>query len=321
MIVPAQKRDRPERVSRPAAPPARADHADRTSDSVARVGGLQSSDDLERVGTPPGGAVRTRLRGARRAPHPTLALAVTIGIGWALWDLARVIGILPTSQTPSVESMVASAATGLADGTLLGPLGETVVTVLCGLAASVVIGIPVGLLMGRLRIADEALGLTVDLLRPIPAVALVPVAVVVLGLGLRMQVSLIAFAAVWPIVFNTRYGARNVDSVMTDAARLAGLSPFATVRRVVLPASLPSVLTGIRLATAVAVVLTVVTELVASGTGLGSYVSSRQQVGDVQHAFAGVLLAAFLGTALNGLVRLLEGRVVAWHHAQQTAAP
>jgi len=249
-----------------------------------------------------------------------LALAACVVLGAALWDAARSAGILSTTQTASVEAMVGTAASGLADGSLLGPLGETVLTFLCGLAVSVLIGLPVGLAMGRFRLVDEAFGVTVDVLRPIPAVALVPVAVVVLGLGLRMQISLIAFAAVWPIVFNARYGARNVDSVMIDAARLAGLSGWAMMRRVVLPASLPSVMTGVRLATAVAVVLTVVTEIVASGTGLGNYVTASQQVGDVDDAFAGVLLAALLGTGANSLVRLLENRVIGWHHAQQVAA-
>lgn len=252
-----------------------------------------------------------------REPHPALALAACVVVGAALWDLCRSLGLISRAQTASVEDMVRAIVSGVLDASLLTPLGQTLLAFLCGLAASVVIGLPIGLLMGRARLADEALGLTVDLLRPIPAVALVPVAVVVLGLGLQMQVTLVAFASVWPIVFNARYGARNVDSVMIDAAKLAGLSRFAMMRRVVLPASLPSIMTGVRLAAAVAVVLTVVTEIVASGTGLGNYVAERQQVGDVDHAFAGVLLAAVLGTAVNSLVRAFENRVVAWHFAQQ----
>jgi len=277
------------------------------------------SGGAETPGTTAGGTIR-RSHHSWREPHPAVALAACVVLGAALWDAARSAGILSTTQTASVEAMVGTAASGLADGSLLGPLGETVLTFLCGLAVSVLIGLPVGLAMGRFRLVDEAFGVTVDVLRPIPAVALVPVAVVVLGLGLRMQISLIAFAAVWPIVFNARYGARNVDSVMIDAARLAGLSGWAMMRRVVLPASLPSVMTGVRLATAVAVVLTVVTEIVASGTGLGNYVTASQQVGDVDDAFAGVLLAALLGTGANSLVRLLENRVIGWHHAQQVAA-
>jgi NitT/TauT family transport system permease protein len=270
------------------------------------------------------GALGVRGRpGARhswREPRLVVASAACLVLGAAAWDLARTLGVLPAKQTASAEAIAWAGASGLADGGMLGPLGQTVLTFLCGLAASVLIGLPAGLAMGYWRIADESLGLTADALRPIPAVALVPVAVVVLGLGLRMQVALIVFAAVWPIVFNARYGARNVDSVMIDAARLSGLSRWATLRRVVLPASLPSVMTGIRLAAGVAVVLTVVTEIVASGTGIGNYVTSREQIGDAEHALAGVLLAALLGAAVNGLVRLIESRVIGWHHARQGAS-
>lgn len=263
---------------------------------------------------------RPRVGHSWREPQPVVASAACIVLGAAVWDLARALGVLPARQTASAEAIIWAGASGLADGSMLGPLAQTVLTFLCGLAASVLIGLPVGLAMGHWRIADEGLGLTVDALRPIPAVALVPVAVVVLGLGLRMQVALIVFAAVWPIVFNARYGARNVDSVMIDAARLSGLSRWATLRRVILPASLPSVMTGVRLAAGVAIVLTVVTEIVASGTGIGNYVTSREQVGDAEHALAGVLLAALLGAAVNGLVRLIDRRAISWHHAQRGAS-
>ena len=210
-----------------------------------------------------------------------------------------------------------AAANGIVDGTLIQPLRQTITSFAAGLGAAIAIGVPVGMAMGRSRFADEALSMTVDALRPIPAVALVPVAVVVLGLGLRMQVALIAFAAVWPIVFNTRYGAHNVDATMTDAARLSGLSRPATMVRVVLPASMPSIMTGFRLAAAVAVVLTIVTEMVASGTGIGYFVDTRLQVGESAQALAGVLLAALLGWMVNITMLKIENHVIGWHLQQQ----
>lgn len=267
-----------------------------------------------------GGGRGAPARRSWQEPHPAVALLACIVVGSVLWDVGRSAGVISTTQTASFEDMVTTAVRGLIDGSLLAPLGETVLTLACGLALSVMIGLPIGLAMGRSRAADATLGLTVDVLRPIPAVALVPVAVVVLGLGLRMQVSLIAFAAVWPIVFNARYGARNVDPVMIDTARLAGLSRWRTMARVVLPASMPAVMTGIRLAAAVAVVLTIVTEIVASGTGLGYDVTTSQQVGDTDRAFAGVLLAALLGTVVNSGVLLLEKRITGWHQAQQVTS-
>ncbi|MCL3816936.1 ABC transporter permease [Aeromicrobium wangtongii] len=260
----------------------------------------------------------SRSRGRVRAVVMSVGrLVITVLVIGVLWNGLRILGVLPTDQVPAAGTVVRTTVSLLGDGTLVDPLGETVRAFLAGLAASVVIGVPLGFLVGRLQLADDALGLTLDLLRPIPAVALVPVAVVVLGLGLTMQVALIAFASIWPIVYNTRYGARNIDPLLVDASRLVGLSRTAMAWRVLLPAALPSIMTGVRLAAAVAVVLTIVTELVASGTGLGYFVSTTQQAGDNDSAFAGVLLAALLGTVVNALVRLMEQRLTSWHTHRQ----
>ena len=149
--------------------------------------------------------------------------------------------------------------------------------------------------------------------------ALVPVAIVLLGLGSKMQVPLIVLAAVWPVVFNTSYGVRNADPALIDSARSTGLSRVAVVRRVVLPAALPAILTGVRLAAAIAVVLTVVTEIVASATGLGHYVSLTQQAGRYDDSLAGVVLAGLFGCLVNGGLVLLESRVLSWHRGMNRA--
>lgn len=262
-------------------------------------------------------------RPRRRLPGGTVLVigqgAVGILVTLVLWQLLRVAGVLPSTSVPAPWTVFGALATELASGALVTPLRETVTVFSYGLLVTLVVAVPLGLLVGLSQWTDAALGVLFDVVRPVPAVALVPVAIVLLGLGTRMQVPLIVLAAMWPVVFNTSYGVRNVDPALLDSGRSLGLSRLALIRRVVLPAALPAILTGVRLAAAIAVVLTVVTEIVASATGLGYYVSLTQQSGRYADSLAGVVLAGLFGCVVNGVLVLLESRVLSWHHGMTRA--
>lgn len=246
--------------------------------------------------------------------------AVGILVTLALWQLLRLVGVLPSTSVPAPWTVFGALAFELSSGALVTPLRETVTVWSYGLLVTLAIGVPLGLLVGLSRWADAAFTLLFDVVRPVPAVALVPVAIVLLGLGTEMQVPLIVLAAAWPVVFNTSYGVRNVDPALRDSGRSLGLSRLALVRRVVLPAALPPILTGVRLAAAIAVVLTVVTEIVASATGLGHYVSLTQQAGRYQDSLAGVVLAGLFGVVVNAALVLLESWVLSWHRGMTRAS-
>jgi len=260
---------------------------------------------------------------ATASPRPTLRLAegprslakgvvgALVAIG--LWELLRLLGVLPRSIVPSTWTIITTLVSELASGELSHPLGQTLLTWAYGMLATIAVAVPLGVLVGLSRWADAATSLIFDVLRPVPAVAFVPVAVVLLGLGMQMQVPLVVLAAVWPLLYNTRYGVRNVDPAQIDSGRSVGLGRFAMIRRVVLPSALPSILTGLRLSASIAVVVTIVTELVAAATGLGQYISLSQQAGQYAQAFAGILLAALFGCTVNAGTVLLESRAIGWH--------
>lgn len=231
----------------------------------------------------------------------------------AAWELLRAAGVLPRDLAPSF----AKIAPTFFDETFSGDLGtalfETLRSWAAGMGVTLLIGIPVGLLVGLSRWADAATTLLFDFLRPVPAVAFVPVAVVFFGLGVRMQVFLICIAAVWPIILNTRFGVRDVDPMQLDVARTVGIGPVRRLWRVTLPAALPAIFTGVRTSASIAVVLTVVSEIVASNTGIGGYLATAQQDNLPAEAFAGLLMAGIFGYAVHLATEPLEARVLGWH--------
>jgi NitT/TauT family transport system permease protein len=246
-----------------------------------------------------------------------LRIRAAKGLGGVLaavlvWEVLRALSVLPADNAPSVGAILAATARDLGAGPLATAAAQTAYAWAAGFLVTVLLAVPLGALVGLARWADATTALLFDFLRPIPAVALVPVAIVLLGLGLRMQTFLIVFAALWPLLFNTRYGVRNVDPLLLDSGRVMGLGRLALVRRVVLPAALPAIFTGLRLSASIAVVVTVVTELVAAGTGLGHYIDLYQQVGDAPEAFAGVLVAGVFGYLVNVAMLAADRWAVRW---------
>lgn len=246
-----------------------------------------------------------------QVPEPIKGAIGFIG-AVALWEVLRALNVIPPAVVASTWDICGAMSHGIASGELLVPLRETVGTWVVGLFATILVAVPLGLLVGLFRWADAATSLLFDIIRPVPAVALVPVAVVLLGLGRPMQVPLIVLAAMWPLMYNTRYGVRNVDPLLIDSGRSVGLTRIALLRRVVLPSSMPSVLTGLRLSATIALIVTIVTELVAAATGLGQYISLTQQAGSYAASLGGVLLAAILGTAIHTAAVLVEARIIGW---------
>src|SRR6266545_432353 len=244
-----------------------------------------------RADVPPGGAAPSAPGVVRRTVARSAKGGAGVLAAVGIWETLRALSVLPDDNAPSAWAILAATARELAQGPLATAAAQTAYAWAVGFLVAVAVGVSLGVLVGLSRWAEAATGLLFDFLRPIPAVALVPVAIVLLGLGLRMQTFLTVFAAVWPMLFNTRYGVRNVDPLQIDSARVQGVGGVELVRRVVLPAALPSIFTGLRLSASIAVVVTVVTELVAAGTGLGHYIDQNQQVGNAPEAFAGVLAA------------------------------
>jgi ABC-type nitrate/sulfonate/bicarbonate transport system permease component len=176
------------------------------------------------------------------------------------------------------------------------------------------IGIGLGLLMGSSRRTRRALEPVVELARATPAIAILPVAIVLLGVGDEMQVSVIAFGVTFPVLVNTIEGVRGVSPETRDTASMLHVGAVERVVRVYAPSALPSIVAGLRVAISIGLILVVVSEFFASGEGLGYYIRFQQAQFDVTAMYCGIVFLGLLGYTLNRLFLLVEHRVLFWHY-------
>jgi ABC-type nitrate/sulfonate/bicarbonate transport system permease component len=176
-------------------------------------------------------------------------------------------------------------------------------------AIAVLVGIPLGLNATARRAATPI----VEFLRAIPPPALLPLAIVVIGVGNSMKVAIIAFVCLWPVLLNTIDGIRGIDPTLNDTTRSYGVRGLTRLRLVVLPAASPQIFAGMRTSLSLALILMVISEMVASTNGIGFFVLQSQRSFAIPEMWSGILLLGILGYVLNLIFILVERRVLAWH--------
>lgn len=217
-----------------------------------------------------------------------------------------------TSYVPPPSQIFAALWTGLLDGDISSQIGVTLSVYVRGLALASALAIFIGILMATYRPVFDALKIIVEFLRPVPSVAMIPLAILFFGLGATMRISVISYAAFWPLLINTIYGVRAIDPLALDVARNFGITGAAALWRVTLPSALASIATGFRISATIALVVTITTELIAGNSGIGFYISQMEQANRLPPMYAGILLTGILGYLLNSLFVTLERRIVFW---------
>jgi len=181
-----------------------------------------------------------------------------------------------------------------------------------GYLAAVVIGIALGVLFGVSRTARLMSSPIVSLLRSTPAVALIPLSIVLFGVGTEQKVALIAFVCCWPIVLNTADGIASLDQTMLLSARTYGIRGPQLVREVILPGISPRIFAGMRVSLSLAILLLVTSEMVAANSGIGFFVWEAQVTFSIPNMWAGIILLGLMGYGFNALFTLVERRVCRW---------
>jgi len=228
------------------------------------------------------------------------------------YECIRATGIVDPRDLPSFAAIVRAAAMGLAGGELARALLATVSAWALGLLIAAAIGIAGGTALAMLPRIEVATRPILEFLRPIPSVALIPVALLVLGIGLQMQLFMIAFASVWPVLFSTKAGVESVDPRFLETGRIFHLGRLAQVFRIVLPNALPSIATGVRTASAIALVLAITVEMLTGQTGIGFYIENVRLNGLITDMWAAILVTGILGYLVNTLFMMLERLVLPW---------
>jgi ABC-type nitrate/sulfonate/bicarbonate transport system permease component len=233
----------------------------------------------------------------------------------ALWEAVPRLGIASEDYFPPVTRVAGALGTELGDPAFWTAFRDTLTGWALGLLVAVTAGIAAGVVISVVPGLREATASTIEFLRPIPSVALIPLAVLLYGTELRSVLVLVVYASFWQVLIQVLYGVQDVDPVAEETARSYGLAPWARIRYVLWPTALPYVMTGVRLAAAVALILAVTAELVIGAPGLGARIAVAQTSQAVPEMYALVVVTGVLGLLINVGARTVERRVLAWHQS------
>lgn len=220
---------------------------------------------------------------------------------------------LPADVLPPLSSIAAALAAELGTATFWRAVGDTLLQWALGLTIAVVGGTGVGVVLGSVPLLRRATASTVEFLRPIPSVALVPLAVLLFGTQLRSALVLVVYASFWQVLVQTLHGVADVDPIADQTARSYGLGRWARVRYVLWPTAQPYVATGVRLAASVALILAITAELIIGSPGLGREITAAQSGGATALTYGLIMVTGVLGLIVNVGVRAVERRVLRWH--------
>jgi ABC-type nitrate/sulfonate/bicarbonate transport system permease component len=245
---------------------------------------------------------------ASRAPGVLL-----IGIALVFWEFSARSGLVDSPNFPPVSEILNTGWGLVTDGLLIENTVDTLRRMLLGYSIAAVVGVTLGIVMGYYRPIYNLLEPTIELLRPIPAPAYLPVLILFLGIDDLMKVTLIVVAAFFPIVLNTYAGVRSIDPVLMGTARTFGLSNRSALREIVLPAASPAIFTGLRISLAISLILAILSEMVASTNGLGFLILEAQRTFRAPMMYVALFTLAILGYLLNWTFLRIERRVLRWH--------
>lgn len=237
----------------------------------------------------------------------------------ALEAAARAVHL--QSDSLAAPSQIALAfADSARDGSLWLWTRDTLVSTFAGLAIGASIGLLLGLMLGLWPLLDRSLEVTIESIRPIPSVALLPIGLIALGFGYRMEIAIVAFACIWPLLILARAAVRGVEPRLLEVARALKLGPAAQVTKIVIPAALPRIFVAFRLAAGVALIVAVTVEITANPLGLGAAIMTAQQALRPDLMLALLVWIGVIGFALNaGLIQVQRRLFGA--AAMQEAAP
>jgi sulfonate transport system permease protein len=229
-----------------------------------------------------------------------------------LWQLSSSTGLLPDRKLASPASVLATAWNLTANGVLPHNVAVSLGRAILGLVIGATLGVTLGVISGLSRAGEDMLDATVQMLRTLPFLGLVPLFILWFGIGETPKIAMVALGVFFPLYLNTFGGIRSVDDGLVDAARSCGLSRLGLVRHVVLPGALPAVLVGLRYSLGLAWLSLVVAEQVNADSGIGYLMNNAREFIQTDVLVLALAVYALLGLATDALVRFIERGALAW---------
>jgi ABC-type nitrate/sulfonate/bicarbonate transport system permease component len=249
-----------------------------------------------------------------------LGLAGLAGLLVLVEALPR-LGLVDDRYLPPTTRILKALGDEISTGELWRALGDTLYAWAVGLIIAVVAGVVAGIAIGAVPVLRAATASTVEFLRPIPSVALIPLAVLLYGTDLGSTLLLVVYASFWQVLVQVLYGVADVDPVAAETAHSFRFTTWGRIRYVLWPTALPYVFTGIRLAAAVALILAITAELVIGAPGLGQSIAVAQTSGAIPTMYALIAVTGLLGVAINLAARAFERRSLSWHQSVRGEIP
>jgi len=258
----------------------------------------------------------------RKNPYAWLNVALpvaTVAAVLLLWQAVTVGGVVSPAQFPTMSSTMAALGGELASGRVWPAVGATLIGWLIGMIITISLGLVVGTVLAFNGFAQRSAAPVIEIFKAIPAIAILPLVILVARSTLPMKVFLVCFAAFWPFLIQVIYGVRSMDPIVLDTAKALGIRGPRRFLAISIPSAAPYLVTGIRIASAQALILCVVAEIVGGAAGIGRNILLAQNSGVVAYPtmYAYIIVAGVLGIALTGAFFLLEKRVMHWHESQR----
>jgi NitT/TauT family transport system permease protein len=260
--------------------------------------------------------------GSHLLSRAATALRVVLGIiiFFLILEFVTRLELVPPIYLPRASTVVRRMVELLQDPKFLRHVLATLHAWAVGLALATLISVPIGILIGTSELTYKMTSPLIEFMRPIPSVALIPLGILLWGQGFSMKVILVAYAATWPILFNTVYGVHDVDPIAVQTARCFGLKQTAILRRICLPSAAPFIFTGIRISAAIGLIVVIGAELLASAdSGIGSYILFVSlNGGQMDSVLAGAAIAGIIGAMINSALGLVDRRFFGWRYLGAT---
>ncbi|NGO75667.1 ABC transporter permease [Streptomyces sp. YC504] len=279
---------------------------EKTLDEVAPAPEVRAAP----VALPP--VERTAARRAGRLAFSALTKSIAIAALLLTWEIAPRLGLVDRIFLPPFSEVAVAWWELLGSGELAEHTWASLTRSLTGFGLAVAIAVPLGLLIGWYRPVADLLGPLLEVFRNTAALALLPVFVLLLGIGETSKISIVVYACTWPVLLNTISAVRTVDPTLLRLAKSMDLPAPRIFQKVILPASVPTVFTGIRLAGAVAILVLVAAEMVGAKAGLGYLVNASQFNFAIPQMYAGIITISAIGVAFNQLLVAIERRFTSW---------
>lgn len=237
----------------------------------------------------------------------SLIIPAIILVIWAI--LTTYTGIIPSYLIPSPQEVFEAFKSLLMNGTLIADTADTVTRVILGFVVAAAVAIPLGIIIGWSKTVENYTSFLIGILRPIPPIAWIPFAILWFGLGLGSAIFIIFVGSVFPILINTADGVKRIDKVYIESAYTLGADQLQTIKKVVFPAALPNIITGLKVGMGIALMCTVAAEMIGSNNGLGYLILTATSMLDSASAIVGMLAIGVIGLTFEYIFTRMENKL------------